>query len=112
MKALSNNIVSNKNDKGNSFYLDTAIVVYITHDLRLYIISHLDDQTVVIETEDDIILKTQSARTIDLYLLVDNKKMLIELSNVQYLPELNTNLISLVIFEEKGCEFCAVDGFL
>lgn len=112
MKALSNNTVSNKNDKGNSFYLDTAIVVYITHDLRLYITSHLDHQTVVIETEDDTILKTQSAKTIDLYLLVENKKMLIELSNVQYLPKLDTNLISLVILEEKGCEFCAVNNLL
>ena len=38
--------------------------------------------------------------------------MHIELNNVHYLPELNANLISLGVLEEKKCEFRAVDGLL
>ena len=38
--------------------------------------------------------------------------MNIELSNVDYLPELDANLISLGVLEEKRCEFRAVDSLL
>lgn len=38
--------------------------------------------------------------------------MLIQLSNVYYLPKLNINLISFSIFEGKKCEFQAVNSFL
>ena len=38
--------------------------------------------------------------------------MQIELSNVHYLPELDANLISLGVLEQKGCAFRAVNGLL
>ena len=112
MKALSNIAVSNKKDKEDTWYLDTAAAVHMTHDLSLYITPDLDHQTVDIETADGTVLKTQGAGTIDLHVLVENKEMLIQLSNVHYLPELDANLISLGVLEGKGCEFRAVNGLL
>lgn len=38
--------------------------------------------------------------------------MLIQLSNVHHLPELDANLISLGVPEKKICEFRAVNGLL
>ena len=38
--------------------------------------------------------------------------MQIELSNVHYLPELDANLISFGVLEEKGWAFRAVNGLL
>lgn len=38
--------------------------------------------------------------------------MLIQLSNVHYLPKLDANLISLDVLEGKGCEFRAVNDLL
>lgn len=112
MKALFNVAITNKKDKEDTWYLDTAAAVHMTHDLSLYITPDLDNQTVDIETADGIVLRTQGAGTIDLHVLVKNEHMHIELSNVHYLPELDANLISLGILVEKGGEFRAVDGLL
>lgn len=38
--------------------------------------------------------------------------MLVQLSNIYYLPKLNANLISVSIFKGKKCEFRAVKGLL
>ncbi len=112
MKALSNITVTNKKDKEDTWYQDTAAAVYMTHDLSLYITADLDNQTADIETANGNVLWTQGAGTIDLHDLVENEHMHIELSNVHYLPELDTNLISLEVLEEKRCEFRAVDELL
>ena len=95
MKALSNVEITNNKDKENIWYLDTAAVVHMTHNLSLYITPNLDHQTAKIETADGTILKTQGAGTIDLCVSVGNEYIQIELSNVHYLPKLDANLISL-----------------
>ena len=84
----------------------------MTHDFSLYITPDLDHQTIDIETADGTILKTQGAGTINFHILVKNKEIFIQLSNVHYLPELDANLISLDVLEEKECEFHAVNGLL
>lgn len=56
MKALSNIAVSNKKNKENTWYLDTAAAVHMTHDLSLYITPNLDHQTVEIKTADGTVL--------------------------------------------------------
>ena len=38
--------------------------------------------------------------------------MLIQFSNIHYLPELDTNLISIDVLEGKKYEFCAINGLL
>ena len=53
MKALSNVAVTNTKDKENTWYLDTAAAVHMTHDLSLYITPDLDHQTADIETADE-----------------------------------------------------------
>ena len=112
MKALSNMRITNNNDKENTWYLDTAAAVHMTHDLSLYITPNLNHQTAKIETADGTILKTQGAGTIDLCVSVENEHIQIKFSNVHYLPKLDANLISLGVLEEKGCEFCTVNSLL
>ena len=92
--------------------MNIAAVVHITHDLSLYITTDLDYQTVDIETADGTILKTQGAGTMDLYIFVENKELLIHLSNVHYLPDLDANLISLDVLKGKGCKFRVVNSLL
>lgn len=70
MKALSIIAVSNKKDKANIWYQDTAAAVHMTHNLSFYITPDLDYITVNIETANGTILKTQGAKTIDFYVLV------------------------------------------
>lgn len=38
--------------------------------------------------------------------------MLIQLSNVYYLPKLNANLISFNILKGKKCQFCTINSLL
>ena len=73
MKALSNVGITNNKDKENTWYFDTAAVVYMTHDLSLYITPDLDYQTAEIETTDGTNLKMQSAGTIDFCVSVGNE---------------------------------------
>lgn len=115
MKALSNIAVSNKKDKKNKkdiWYLDIAVAIYMTHNLRFYITPHLDHQTANIEIADSTILKMEGAKTIDLYVFIENEYKYIELRNVYYLLELDQNLISFRVFEEKKCKFYIVDNLL
>ena len=105
MKALCNVTVTNKKEKENTWYLDTAASIHMTHDLNLYITPDLKNQTVDIDSANDIVLRTQGAGTIDLHVLIENGHMHIELSNVHYLPKLNANLISLEVLKRKGVSF-------
>ena len=84
----------------------------MTHDFSLYFTPVLDHQMVEMVTAEGIILKIQVAGTIDFYVLVSNKHTQIELSNVYYLPKLDTNLISLGVLDEKRCEFRTTNGLL
>ena len=112
IKALSNVGITNNKDKENTWYFNTAATVHMTHDFSLYITPDLDHQTAKIETADGTILKTQDAGTIDLCVSVGNEHIQIKLSNVHYLPKLDANLILLGVLEERGCEFCTVNGLL
>lgn len=112
MKALFNVVITNKKDKKDTCYFNTATAVYMTHNFNLYIMLDLDNQTVDIKTANSIVFRIQSTGTIDLYVFVENKHMYIKLINVYYLPKLNANLILFGVFEEKGCKFRAVDNFL
>lgn len=105
-------MVTNKGDKEDTLYLNIAAAVYMTHNLSLYITTDPDNQTVDIKTMNGTVLKTQSASTIDLYVLVENEHMHIKPSNIYYLSNLDANLILLGILEEKRCEFQSVDGLL
>ena len=92
--------------------MNTAIAINMTYDLSLYITPDLDHQTAKIETADFTILKIQEADTIDFHVLVGNNHTQIELSNIYYLPELDANLISLGVFEEKRYEFRTINSLL
>lgn len=112
MKALSNVAVINIKDKENTWYLDIASAIYMTHNLNLYITPNLDYPRADIEIVDVTILRTQNASTIKLHFLVGNEYIQIKLSNVHYLSELDANLILFGVLEEKGYAFCVVNGFL
>lgn len=112
IKAFSDVAIKNNKDKDNTWYLNTAAVVYMTHDLCLYITPDLDHQKAKIKIANSTILKMQGAGIIYLHILVGNEHTQIELSNVHYLPELDANLISLGVLEEKRCEFRAINDLL
>lgn len=105
MKALFNVVITNKKNKKDTWYLNIATTVYMTHNFNFYITLNLDNQTVDIKTANNIVFKIQSASTIDLYILVENEHIYIKLINVYYLPKLDANLILFGVFEEKGCKF-------
>ena len=112
MKALSNVGITNNKDKENTWYLNIAAIVHMNHNLSLYINPDLDHQIAKIKTADNTILITQGGGTIDLCVSVGNEHIQIKLNNVYDLSELDVNLISLRVFEEKGCEVCTVNGLL
>lgn len=57
MIALFNIVVTNKKDKKDTWYLDTAVAVHMTYDFSLYITPNLDNQIVDIKIADNTILK-------------------------------------------------------
>ena len=65
--------ITNNKDKENTWYLDIAAAVHMTHNLSLYITPNLDHQIAEIETADGTILKTEDAGTIDLCVSVGNE---------------------------------------
>lgn len=112
MKTLSDIVITNNKYKANICYLDEAAVVQMTHDFSLQITSDQDHQTEEIETADSTTPKRQGAGTIYFYILVRNEHIQIELSIVYYLPELDANVISLRILEEKKCELRTMNSLL
>lgn len=81
----------------------------MTYNLGLYITLNLDYQTIKIKIADYIIFKIQIVSITNLYILVENKYIQIELINIYYLL---TNLISFRILKEKKYEFCIVNNLL
>lgn len=81
----------------------------MTYNLGFYITFNLDYQTMEIKIADYIILKMQIVGIINLYILVENKYIQIELINIYYLF---INLISFRIFKEKNHEFCIINNLL
>ena len=112
IKGFSDIVIKNNKDKDNIWHLDTTTAIHMTHDLNLYITPDLDHLTVGTKIADGTIFQTPKTGTINLHVLVSNEHTEIELSNVHYLPELNTNLISLGVLEENGCEFHTINSFL
>ena len=92
-------------NKDDRWYLDSAAIVHVTHDLTLFISSDLNDDTELIETVSDEQIETRESGTIDLKMIIDDKIISVTISNVHYCLELDSNLISLEVLEVKDFEF-------
>lgn len=72
----------------------------MTYNLSFYLTSNSNYQTTDIKTIDNNILKTENTSTINLHILIGNEHIQLKLSNIYYLPKLDTNLILLGILKE------------
>lgn len=72
----------------------------MTYNLSFYLTSNSNHQTTDIKTIDNNILKIENTSTINLHILIGNEHIQIKLSNIYYLPKLDTNLILLGILKE------------
>ncbi len=106
------NVTATGKKKDHQRYMDTAAAVHMTHDPRLYINADLDPDHEWFETADGQEIQIQGAGTIALETLLDDKSAYVHLHNVHYCPELDSNLLSLGILENKGFQFVGKQGFL
>ncbi len=97
--------------------MNTTAVVHITHDLILFM-TELNSQFEWIETVIDQEIQTRDVETINLDVILDNdentKKQFINihLHDVHYCFEVNSNLLSLDVLEEKDLIFNARNDVL
>ena len=78
----------------------------------MYTSTVLDDQYELIETVSGELIKTRGAGTINLDVLIDGRVTSVDLMNVHYCPEIDSNLLSLGILEAKDFEFVGRRGHL
>ncbi len=84
----------------------------MTDNLSLHITFDLNQQILDTQTADGTVSKIKSVLTIDFHILIQVKHMQIELSNVHCLLELDTDLVSFSVIEEKKIEFYFMNGLL
>jgi hypothetical protein len=76
--------------------MDTAAAIHITHDVSLFVSDELKQ------------IQSRGAGTINLEILLDDKHTNVHLHDVHYCPEVDSNLLSLGVLEEKNCTFGAI----
>ena len=84
----------------------------MTHDIRLYVNSNLDQIQKWFETANSQKIQAKGSGTIKLETLIDGKSSYVYLCNVYYCPELDSNLLSLGVLEKKGFKFVGKQGVL
>ena len=84
----------------------------MTHDIRLYVNSNLDQIQKWFETANGQKIQAKGSGTIALETLIDGKSSYVHLRNVHYCPELDSNLLSLGVLEKKGFKFVGKQGVL
>jgi hypothetical protein len=78
----------------------------VTHDLRLFISLDLNaDDIECIETTNDEQIKTRESETIEIEMIVNDKNIIVTMTDVYYYFELNSNLISLDVLKAKRFDF-------
>jgi hypothetical protein len=85
--------------------LNSAAVVHVTHDLRLFISDLNEDVIECIETASDEQIETRGSGTIEIEMTVDDKNITVTMTDVHYCLELNSNLISLDVLKAKKFDF-------
>ncbi len=76
--------------------MNSTAVVHVTHDLFLFISDLNTDDTELIETANDEQIETRDTEDVDLD--VDNERNIF-LLNVHYCFELDSNLISCLMYD-------------
>ena len=84
-----------------SWYMDSDSSAHITYDLTLFSNFH-EIHNFTITMADGSKIETIGIGSIDLNLLINNKKTLVELRKIYYLPKLSYNLISLSTLEKRS----------
>jgi hypothetical protein len=82
--------------KDDRWYMNSTAVVHVTHDLFLFISDLNTDDTELIETANDEQIETRDTEDVDLD--VDNERNIF-LLNVHYCFELDSNLISCLMYD-------------
>jgi hypothetical protein len=105
-------ITASGGSKDDQWYMDTAAAVHITHDLTLFM-SELDSRVESIETATGEKIQTRGAGIINVDVILDsNEHTNVHLHDVHYCPEVDSNLLSLGVLEEKGHTFNAKNSVL
>ncbi len=98
-------ILTAEEKKDDQWYLNSAAVVHVTHDLRLFISDLNEDVIECIETASDEQIETRGSGTIEIEMTVDDKNITVTMTDVHYCLELNSNLISLDVLKAKKFDF-------
>jgi hypothetical protein len=98
-------ILTVERKKDDKWYLNSIVIVHVTHDLRLFISDLNADVIEWIETVNDEQIKTRRTETIDLEMMIDDKNINATMSDVHYCLELNSNLIFLDVLKAKKFDF-------
>jgi uncharacterized protein YlxP (DUF503 family) len=97
-------ITISENNKNDQWYMNTTAVVHITHDLILFMIE-LNSQFEWIETITNQKIQIRNAATINLEIMLNDENINVLLHDVHYCFEVNSNLLSLSVLEEKHHTF-------
>lgn len=107
-KAYSAHISPSKDE---NWYLDSAASVHMTHTNSYYITKlHATNLTIIVA--DGSAIRASGVGTIEVTAYFGNRPEQVTISNVYYCPELESNLLSLGILEEKGYKFVGHNGTL
>ncbi len=103
-------ITISEDNKNDQWYMNTIAIVYITHDLILFMIE-LNNQFEEIEIVIDQKIQIRDVETINLDVILNNDENIkkefinIHLHDVYYCLEVNSNLLFLSVLKEKDFTF-------
>jgi uncharacterized protein YlxP (DUF503 family) len=93
-------ITISENNKNDQWYMNTIAVVHIIHDLILFM-TELNNQFEWIETITNQKIQTRNVETINLEIMLNDENINVHFHDVHYCFEVNSNLLSLSVLEEK-----------
>jgi hypothetical protein len=104
-------ITISEDNKNNQWYMNTTAVVHIIHDLILFM-TELNSQFEWIETITNQKIQIRDVETINLEIMLNDENSNVHLHDVHYCLEVNSNLLSLNVLEEKHHTFNARNAIL
>jgi hypothetical protein len=104
-------ITINESNKNDQWYMNTIAIVHIIHDLILFMIE-LNSQFEWIETVTSQKIRIREVETINLEIMLNNENINVHFHDVHYCFEVNSNLLSLSVLEEKHHTFNAKNEIL
>jgi hypothetical protein len=105
------NKAKTSDDKDDTFWMDSAADIHITHDFSLFDkATYKEKRHEFVAVGDGSQYRIHGVGTISIDPLVDGDYEELDLVNVHYVPNMEYNLLSLGTLERNGCKFQAADG--